>query len=321
MENKSLPNNKLFSILVPFFQNEKNVADIIDKLVALIPKLEGISVEIVCVDDGSTDGTRALLQEARERYPQWISLVKLSRNFGQTPAIQAGLHFARGDCVGIISADLQEDPQAFIELIKKWKAGSKYVIAERVGRQETRRHQFISGLYWWILRRSRWTKFPELGYDCCLLDRQLINDLNQMNERNTSIFPLIYWLGYESTRVPIIRTVRKRGHSQWSLRKKIKFTIDTLIAFTSIPSRFVTYSGIFASLVSALYMVRILILWLIQGSTVPGWMSIVGVILLQGGLILFALGVICEYLWRCLDEVRRRPPYIVEEVKTAQLTQ
>jgi dolichol-phosphate mannosyltransferase len=266
------------------------------------------------VDDGSRDRSFAILKEFAERHPDLIRVIRLSRNFGQTPAIQAGLRYARGDCVGIISADLQEPHEAFVEMIGEWKRGAKFVIGERAGREENKTHQSVSGIYWSLIRRLAFPDFPRLGYDFCLLDRQVVEDINRINEKNSSIFVLIYWLGYRPVRVPVVRKVREAGTSQWRLWTKIRFTLDTLIGFTYLPARVITVLGFATGSLCILYLAFLLVNWFLYHAAPPGWMTVVGLLALLGAMLLFSLGIVSEYLLRILDEARKRPPFVVESV-------
>ncbi|MFQ5443635.1 MAG: glycosyltransferase family 2 protein, partial [Nitrospinales bacterium] len=213
---------KTISIIVPVYQNEENLPHTIPKLLSLREQLRGYSFELLFVDDGSTDGSFEELKKFQERNPDAIHLIRLSRNFGQTPAIQAGLRHASGNCVGIISADLQEPYQKFVDMVRIWEGGKKFIFGERVSREEKASHQFFSNLYWKMIRRFSMGNFPQAGYDFCLMDRQVVEDLNKINEKNTSIFALIFWLGYQPTALKIDRKLRKAGVSQWPLLKKIR---------------------------------------------------------------------------------------------------
>lgn len=229
-----------FSIVVPVYQNEENLPDTIPKLLSLQEELPGYNLELVFVDDGSRDRCLKILIDYVEKYPKTIKVIKLTRNFGQTAAIQAGLCYAHGDCVGIISADLQEPYERFVDMIREWECGAKFVIGTREVREEGRLHQMVSNIYWNFTRRFAFPDFPKLGYDFCLLDRQVVEDINHINEKNSSIFVLIYWLGYHSVHLPVTRKFRDKGRSQWDLWKKISITVDTVIGFTYLPARFIT---------------------------------------------------------------------------------
>lgn len=305
---------KIFSIVVPVFQNEANLPDTIPALLNLQVNLGEYKLELVFVDDGSTDGSLEILLDYAGRLPDKIKVVKLTRNFGQTPAIQAGLRYAQGDCVGIISADLQESHELFLEMIAKWECGAKFVMGERCSREEGKRHQWLSGIYWSLIRRFAFPKFPTLGYDFCLLDRRVVDDINHINEKNSSIFVLIFWLGYEPVRLPVIRRLRGKGTSQWRLLSKISFTIDTLIGFTYLPARAITLLGFSTALLCLVYLAVVFTQWFLLHKAPPGWMTVVGLVTLLGAMILFSLGIVSEYLLRILDESRKRPPYVVETV-------
>jgi glycosyltransferase involved in cell wall biosynthesis len=305
---------KTFSIVIPVFQNEANLPDTIPKLLELQGSLGDYSLELVFVDDGSTDGSLGILRDYAKRIPDKIKVVKLTRNFGQTPAIQAGLRYASGDCVGIISADLQESHELFLEMISAWERGAKFVMGERHSREEGKRHRWLSGIYWNLIRRFAFRAFPTLGYDFCLLDRQVVNEINHINEKNSSIFVLIFWLGYEPVRIPVTRRLRDKGTSQWRLLSKISFTVDTLIGFTYLPARAITLLGFSTALLCLIYLAIVLTQWFLYHKAPLGWMTVVGLVVLLGAMILFSLGIVSEYLLRILDEARKRPPFVVDTV-------
>jgi dolichol-phosphate mannosyltransferase len=305
---------RLFTIVVPVFQNRDNLESTVPKLLGLAEKLPGYRLELVLVDDGSTDGSCELLGELANRHPDRVRVVLLTRNFGQNPAIQAGLRHATGDCVGIISCDLQEPCEKFVEMVKAWEQGHKFVLGERIHRQEGAWHRATSSVYWQLVRWFALPSFPAMGYDFCVMDRQVVDDINRINEKNSSIFVLIYWLGYTPARIPIARKLRQVGRSQWGLRKKIAFTIDTLIGFTYLPARIITAMGMATALLAVVYLMWVLYRWATLHAAPPGWVTVVGLVTLLGSMNLFALGILSEYLLRILDESRKRPPYVVDRV-------
>lgn len=303
-----------FSVVVPVYQNEANLRDTVPALLRLQERVPSYDLELVFVDDGSQDRSWAILEEYSRRHPGIVKVVKLSRNFGQTPAIQAGLRYATGDCVGIISADLQEPWELFVEMVKEWEGGARFVMGERCLREEGRQHRLISGIYWTLIRRFAFPEFPTQGYDFCLLDRQVVEDLNRINEKNSSIFVLIYWLGYRPVRLPITRRIREKGQSQWRFWTKVGFTLDTLVGFTYLPARCITAMGFVMASASLLYLGISLVIWYVLRAAPPGWMTVVGLVTLLGAMILGSLGIVSEYLLRILDEARKRPPYVVDRV-------
>ncbi len=301
------------SIVVPVFQNEESLEETLTRLLSLRSRIPGYELELVLVDDGSKDRSFEVVSAYADRNPEVIRLVKLTRNFGQTAAIQAGLQHASGACVGIISADLQEPCELFGDMIQEWEKGAKFVIGERRSREEGWWHRTSSSIYWRVARRA-FPDYPPMGYDFCLLDRQVVDCVSRINEKNSSIFLLIYWLGFEPVRLPVDRRLRRVGRSQWSLWKKIGITVDTLLGFTYLPSRAITFLGFTAAALSLLYLLVVIGMWYHYGSAPPGWMTVVGLLTLLGSMILFSLGIVSEYLLRILHEVRKRPPFVVERV-------
>ncbi|KGY11319.1 hypothetical protein NM22_15770 [Vibrio tubiashii] len=310
---------KTFSIVIPVYQNELNLRKTIPTLLNLgqeVLKRYSINTKLIFVDDGSTDRSYEILCDFQSKHKDKMDIVKMSRNFGQTPAIQAGLFHSSTDCTGIISADLQDPPELFFNMLENWIKGEKYVIAERESRLESNTHRFVSGLYWKMIAKYSMKGFPEGGYDFCLLDRQLVKLVSETQEKNTSIFPLLYWFGFHPKVIKYQRRLRDDGKSTWTFVKKIRFTLDTIIGFTYIPTRIITYSAIGTSICAFFYSVFVLSVWLFgNGNTPDGWTTLALLILIIGGVVLFGLGVVCEYLLRILDETRKRPNYVIEETK------
>lgn len=305
---------KTFSIVIPVYHNEHNLPDTVPALLKLAEKLPGYRLELVLVDDGSKDRSRELVLEAARQHPEVVRAVLLTRNFGQTAATQAGLRHCSGVCVGIISCDLQEPHELFVDMVGAWERGAQFVIGERIERAEGRRHRLTSGIYWHFVRHYAFADYPRMGYDFCLLDRQVVDDVNRINEKNSSIFVLIYWLGYKPHRLPVRRELREKGTSQWRLWKKIHFTVDTLIGFTFLPARIITFTGLTSAVLCVVYLAFIVVQWWMTRAAPPGWATLTGLVLLIGAAVLFSLGIIGEYLLRILHETRKRPPYVVEKV-------
>lgn len=300
--------------MVPVYANAANLPATIPTLLKLGEMLPEYRLELVFVDDGSRDGSTEMLLGYAAQHPDVIVVVLLTRNFGQTAAIQAGLRQASGDCVGIISADLQEPWELFVDMVRAWERGGKFIMGERRAREETQRHQLLSGLYWKMIRRFAFPDFPQLGYDFCVVDRQIVDDLNRINEKNSSIFVLIYWLGYRPVRIPIVRQLRTAGRSQWRLSNKIRFTVDTLIGFTYLPARFISILSFMLAALSLAYLLFALVSYFWLRAAPPGWMTQVGLVTLLSAMVSFALGITSEYLLRILDASRNRPPYVIDRV-------
>jgi polyisoprenyl-phosphate glycosyltransferase len=304
-----------FSIVIPSYQIEASIPHNLPRLLKLRDMLPKMRVELIFVNDGSTDRTQELLENYRKEYPDCVKIISLTRNFGQTPAIQAGLTYATGECVGIISADLQEPCEMFVDMIEKWKRGAKFVIGARAERSDSKGLSLLfSKLYWWIINRYAFKNHPEHGYDFCLLDRQVVNDVNRVHEIHTAIFALIFWFGYRPEKVYIKRTEQIHGKSQNNFRKRLRIAIDTLIGFTRLPIRCVIFASLGTSFATFLYLIWIVIQYFVLGVRLQGWTTIVALILLFSALILFMLGIISEYLFRIIEQTRKRPSFVVDSL-------
>ncbi|GJM83617.1 putative glycosyltransferase YkcC [Paenibacillus sp. HMSSN-139] len=266
----------------------------------------------VFVDDGSKDNSLQYLMEARETDPR-IKVIKLSRNFGSMAAVQAGLEYANGDCVGIISADLQDPPELFIDMINNWEDGNKVVLATRSDREESFSQKLFSNSYYLMMDRFAIKGYPKGGFDFVLIDKQVVGELNKIKEKNTNIMSLIFWLGYSQNSVSYVRQKREHGKSRWTLSKKIKLFIDSFVSFSYSPIRFMSMIGVVTALLSFLYGVFVIINALFGYISLQGWTTIIALITFFLGLIMIMLGIIGEYLWRILDESRKRPPYVIDE--------
>jgi polyisoprenyl-phosphate glycosyltransferase len=306
------------SIIVPVYYNELNLPETIPHLRALAGSLPGYELELVCVDDGSKDASLRLLEEHQAQGPGGMTIVKLTRNFGTMGALQAGLMHATGDCVGMISADLQDPPELFLEMVRRWEQGNKVVLAVRADRDEPLSQRLFANAYYALVRRFALPGYPEGGFDFFLVDRQVVLDLNRICEKNTNLMSLIFWLGYEPVMLPYVRRRRTKGKSRWTLAKKVKLVVDSFIGFSYAPVRLMSVVGFVTAASAFIYAAYVFLLWSVQGVPVRGYAPIVILIALTSGIQMLMLGVVGEYLWRMLDEVRRRPPYVVDWVRSAE---
>jgi len=305
---------KSFSIIVPVFYNELNLPETIPQLLELGREIESYRFELIFVDDGSGDRSLEILREFQAKYPETIKVVKLTRNFGSMAAIQAGFSVASGDCVGMISADLQDPPELFLEMLGHWEKGTKAVFAVRQDREEPFSQKLFSNTYYALVRKYAIADYPDGGFDFFLVDRQIVNEVNRIREKNTNLMSLIYWLGFKPILIPYVRRARTRGKSRWTLRKKAKLFVDTFVAFTFWPIRILSVIGFLVALTSFGYGAFILVYWSLFGIDVKGWVPTMLIITFTTGLQMTMLGVLGEYLWRTLDEVRRRPPFVIDEI-------
>lgn len=315
MISNHLPDEKkTFSIIIPVYYNELNLGETIPELLSLAEKLPGYHLELVCVDDGSGDQSLEILRDFHARYPRSVKVVQLARNFGSMSAILAGMTVANGDCIGMIAADLQDPPELFLEMIRYWEQGSKSIFAVRQDREDPFPSKVFSSLYYRFIRQFAIPNYPEGGFDFFLIDRQVAEDVKKIHEKNTNIMTLIFWLGYKPILLPYVRRQRRQGKSRWTLAKKVKLFVDTFVSFSFTPIRILSALGILAILFSIVYGAIILLSYLLGGIPVQGWTPMMLAVIFSTGLQMFMLGVLGEYLWRTLDEVRRRPPYVIDEI-------
>ena len=307
---------KLFSIVVPVYYNELNLPDTIPHLLGLSEQLSDYHIELVFVDDGSGDRSLEILLDFQSRYPDTIKVVKLTRNFGSMSAIQAGFTVASGDCVGMISADLQDPLELFHEMIGYWEKGIKAIFAVRQDREEPFLQKQFSNTYYSLVRKFAIANYPDGGFDFFLVDRQIITEINRIHEKNTNLMTLIYWLGFKPVMIPYVRRNRTKGKSRWTFSKKTKLFVDTFVAFSFFPIRILSAIGFLVAISSFLYGAFILLYWLFYGIAVKGYVPTMLIMTFTAGIQMTMLGVLGEYLWRTLDEVRSRPAFVIDEIYT-----
>lgn len=300
------------SIIVPIYYNELNIPHLYEQMKEKILSRTDFDAEIVCVDDGSKDGSYKALLELREKDDRF-KVVKLSRNFGSHTAILAGFAHATGDCMTMVAADLQEPLEIIIEMYEKWKQGKKVVIAVRKDREDGFFQKLFSNTYYSLMQKYALKDMPSGGFDCFFIDKKVRDVLVSMNEKNSSIVGQVLWAGFEMDKIYYVRKKREIGESKWTLSKKIKLFIDSFMAFSYVPIRFISTLGIFISIVGFILAVFLIVNKFMFNVPVQGWTTMMITLLMLSGIQMLTLGVIGEYLWRNFDESRGRPTYIVEE--------
>ncbi len=302
------------SIVIPVYYNEDTLMDLYEDMKAKILSKIG-DYEIVMVDDGSEDSSWQVMNEIKALDPENVRLVKLSRNFGEHAALLAGLSVCRGDCAVTKQADLQEDSTLILEMYESWKKGNKVVLAVRRSRDESKIKVFFANRYYGIVRKFINKNMPQGGCDCYLIDRKVIDVIENMDEKNSSLTLQVMWAGFKTEMIYFDRKNREKGKSRWTLAKKFKLVMDSMMSFSYAPIRFMTYIGIIFDIAALIAFILILIEYFTNGTPISGWASIMTVLLLAAGLVLSMLGVLGEYLWRTLDASRRRPTFIIDEQK------
>ena len=304
---------KKISILIPCYNEEKSLPLLYPELVKLMEGNKAYDWELMFVNDGSTDGTLAALQQLRQQDSR-VNYVDLSRNFGKEAAMLAGFDYVTGDCMVIIDADLQHPPTLIPEMIKHWEAGYDDVYAKRRSRgKESWLRRRLSLLFYKLLQSSsRFDVLQNVG-DFRLLDRKCINALKRMRESERYTKGMFCWIGFNKKEVEFDRGDRVAGHSSWGYKQLFSLAIDGITSFTSAPLRISTFVGFVVSMLAFIYMIYVFIKALIWGDPVQGYPSMVILILFLGGIQLLSLGIIGEYIGRIYNETKNRPDYIVRE--------
>ncbi len=300
---------KLLSVVAPMYNEEATAAAFCERVFAA---LEGLPLELVLVDDGSSDGTAKIVDDMAASDSR-VRVVRLSRNFGHQTAITAGLDHASGDAVVMIDADLQDPPEVINDLLAKWREGVDVVYAVRQRREgETRFKLATASIFYRLMSRvSSIELAPDAG-DFRLMGRQALDGLLSMRERSRYLRGMTVWVGFTQAAVPYQRDPRYAGETKYTLRRMLAFSLDAISSFSHLPLQAATVLGFLFSFIAFLA-IPVVIGLKLADSYLPGFSTITIVILLLGGMNLIAVGIIGEYVGRIYDEVKRRPLYLVRE--------
>lgn len=302
------------SIIVPVYYNAGTLQQLYQRLTEIASSACD-EHELVFVDDGSGDESYTVLRELYESDRNHIVIVKLTRNFGQVAAINAGYAYATGDVTVVISADMQDPPELIKEMIEHHKtSGYEIVIAEREAREEGLSRTLPSKFFYRMMKRYAVDNMPIGGYDYFLISETVKRIILESAEKNPFLQGQVLWPGYRPKIIKYTRQKRKVGKSRWTIWKKLKYFIDGFITYTYVPIRFISVAGLITALAGFLYALVIVILKFAGSIEIEGWAPIMVIILLLSGVQMLMLGIIGEYLWRTYDESRKRPSFIIERV-------
>lgn len=311
--------NPVVSIIVPFYNEEDSVGVFFEQIVATMESIESIRFEIVCVNDGSRDTTLDKLVLASQRDGR-IRVIDLTRNFGKEAALTAGLNEAVGDAVIAIDADLQDPPSLIPRMIEQWRDGAEVVLARRANRAcDSFLKRTTAALFYRVHNLLSDVKIPENVGDFRLIDRSVVNALRQLPERHRFMKGLFAWVGFRTVTLDYEREPRSAGHSKFSGWKLWNFALEGITSFSTVPLRSWTYIGCVLALLAFLYGGFIIARTVLLGNPVPGYASMLSVVLFMSGIQLVGIGVIGEYVGRIYDESKGRPIYLVRrryEVRT-----
>lgn len=301
------------SIVTPAYNESKNLPLLYERIRHALGQHKW---EWIIVDDHSSDSTFEKIRELNANDPK-VRGIRLSRNFGSHAAIRCGIENATGKFVVILTGDLQDPPELIPNLIEQWEKGYQVVLAIRTKRpKESWFNRVSAHLFYWVGKRFLGFKgFESTGSDYFLLDRVVVESIRKFQESNVNLIALISWIGFRQTTIKYEKTVRVHGESGWTFEKRLKLFIDSIASFSYLPIRLLTYFGLAVSFIGFTY-ATLIMFNAFSGVRPQGWASLMVVVLFLSGVTMIMLGLLGEYLWRTLDESRKRPSYLIESVVT-----
>ena len=307
--------NPCFSVVGPVYNEEVLIEQFYTRVHDAMEGL-GESWEVVLVNDGSTDRTPQILDALHAQDPEHVVVLHFARNFGHQLAITAGMDHARGNAVVAIDTDLQDPPEVIPDLIEKWRDGYEVVYAVRTEREgETWFKLVTARLFYRLIQALTDVTIPMEAGDFRLLDRKVVDVMRQMREKHRFVRAMVSWVGYKQTGVPYQRSARKAGATKYSFPKMFRLALDAIIGFSFLPLKLATWAGTLFALAGFVLALVLLILRLDGRAPLAGQGLTASLVLFGGGVQLWIMGILGEYIGRIYDEVRRRPLYIVREIK------
>jgi glycosyltransferase involved in cell wall biosynthesis len=298
----------VISVLTPAFNEAENLLPLYDRLTQAMADV-GEPWEWLVADDHSDDGTFAVVTQLATRDPR-VRGIRLAHRSGSHTAITCTLHQARGDAAVLMAADLQDPPEFVRAMVDRWRAGAQVVWAVRRQRPGDKAHAGFAAVYYWIMRNVVGMKgMPARGADFFLIDRVVIDAFKQFPERNVSVLALITWIGFRQDTVEYDKQPRAAGRSGWTTAAKIKLVVDSVTAFSDFPIKLCWYAGL--GLMGAALLCFLLALVSLP-SLGGALLAVVSLVFGLSGIQLFALGIVGEYVWRAMQESKRRPQYLIE---------
>jgi glycosyltransferase involved in cell wall biosynthesis len=302
-----------YSFVIPVCNERETLEELHSRLVPVLEQLDG-PAEVLLVDDGSTDGSFEVMLALHER-DERVKAIRLSRNFGHQIALTAGLDHALGRAVIVMDADLQDPPEVALELARRWREGYAVVYAVRDKRLgETRSKLLTAKLFYRLLGRLTEVDMPGDAGDFRLIDQRVVQAMSSMREHNRYLRGMSAWVGFDQTGVSYVRDSRYAGSTKYSLRKMIRFGLDGIVSFSTVPLRLTLNLGFAVSVLAFLVGIGAIVVKVVDIYAVPGWASIVVVLAFLGGVQLTVLGVMGEYVAQIHQEVKRRPLYLVRDL-------
>lgn len=305
--------NKKFSIVIPVYKNELNLPITIPYVIENFNLFNNYDVELILVNDGSPDNSIDIIREYKKKYPDLIKAVSLSRNFGQAAAIRCGFDVSNGDVIGVISADLQDPFELFVEMLKEWENGYKIVIATRSQRNEKNVSVAFSKIFHKIVKKFVNKDYPDGGFDFFVIDKSIKEEYSQIDL--VPAFPqlLLLSLGHKRKYIEYTRQKREKGKSGWTLQAKIDLAIGVLVYFSDFPLKIVLFGGMFLLLFSSIFIIVDLILLFTNVLNFNIIIDIGAMLLFFISIILIAIGIVGEYIYYNFKISKKYPAYIIED--------
>lgn len=307
----------LLSVIVPAYNEEQVLPEFHRRTDAVLRGL-GLPFEIIYVNDGSSDGTMAVLRSLYDSEPDNVVVVGLSRNFGKEAAMTAGFEHSRGEAVVVIDADLQDPPELIGEMVEQWRAGYDVVYARRIRRQGETILKKVSAHYFYrVIRKVSRVQIPNDTGDFRLLSRRATDALLSLREQHRFMKGLFSWIGFRQRPVDYERDPRFAGETKWNYWKLWNYALEGITSFTIAPLKLATYLGCAVAVISVIYAGVIVYKTILYGNSVRGYPSLMVAILFLGGVQLFSIGVLGEYMGRTFNEAKARPLYFVSDLLRA----
>ena len=305
-----------FSIIIPVYCNSETLDELmlqIDK--RIIKKNRNLTGQVVFCDDGSIDNSYDKLLEIKQKFPN-TKIIRLTRNFGQIPAILCGLENIESKTYIVLSADLQDPVILINDFLKQhFKGGFEIVLGERVARDDSFINKITAKLFYKIISRLSFPDYPSGGFDYFLISKKIRDLVIRMNQSNPFLQGEIFYTGFKTKRIPYKRRKRLLGESKTTLSKKITFFIDGILSYSFYPLRIMSFLGFFLFLIAIIISIILIIAKLNNYGTYPlGWASSTLLVLILNSIQMMFLGIIGEYLWRTLAQVRNKPKYIIDTI-------
>jgi dolichol-phosphate mannosyltransferase len=304
-----MKSKKLISIVIPVYNEEENLPELIGRLLKFIKLFSAYSFEVIFVENGSNDRCYSILKQSAISYKR-LKILQLSKNFGGEGGIEAGIHYAKGDALVIMMADLQEPIPLIKDFIIKWEQGYEIVYGIVKKRTATFFRNIFSVIFYKLINLLTGNMFPENASDFKLIDKKVYETVNKMPEQNKYLRGVIIWTGFKQIGIPFDREKRFAGKSKADLKSVIDIALNAIFSFSYVPLRIMSIFGIIITISSFILMFFYLYLFIVHGRSTPGIMTIIMALLFLFGILFLFMGILSEFLARIYNEVKKRPLFI-----------